>query len=511
MSKLGPLNPNFRTSAQGNRSDESNYFNGNNSTSGFKGNAGASEPKHSFQLNQRLVQGLSSGSLNLTSLGLDKVPDQINVNVNGGITAWLTHYQDSTPSNQQGGWVKDLRSWECYNEETMEVLDCSDNGGLQHVDEGVIESFSNVKKLRFKRCGISSFPFHSLSSPNLLILDLSFNALKGQLRIDGWGETLTALYLQGNHVTCLTVASGMANLNDLDVSSNALTSLEGLDINCGNLMKVNLSRNRGLSSLPNVGAKVRELDASSCGVIGSVALENCPFLTNLNLASNNVTKVEGLNGGIVMLDISDNSLRDVDGMWNVGGIEGGLGITEFRAADNELTSISPSTFLPYALNLTLFDVSNNSLNALPSTLGYLPELKIIKVNGNELRGPYRVTGGGNENARVIKKKLRFLSPPPTTTSPKISSMYLDRDGGEREEGRMRVEEDKRAAREGVSQGILDLSYKEPSHHHKRNNTGSRKGPDIEGVVASIGVTVTDYENDCSYVLGDMVHTLVMRG
>ena len=99
-------------------------------------------------------------------------------------------------------------------------------------------------QLRFKRCGIPSFPFHSLSSPNLLILDLSFNALKGQVRIDGWGETLTTLHLQGNQVTCVTVASGMGNLNDLDVSSNALTDLEGLDVHCANLMKVNFSRNR---------------------------------------------------------------------------------------------------------------------------------------------------------------------------------------------------------------------------------------------------------------------------
>ncbi|GMI21002.1 hypothetical protein TrCOL_g13566 [Triparma columacea] len=493
MSKLGPLNPNFRrdvdsfssTSSNSYINNNSNRNNNNTSSNNTSYNNQHTTKQSSFQLNQRLIQGLSSGSLNLTSLGLQTLPSQINVNANGGLTAWLTNYQNTTPPNQQGAWVKDLRSWECYNEDTIEVLDCSDNGGLRDVDQGIIEGFGAVKKIRFKRCSLPSFPFTSLSSPNLQVLDLSFNSLSGPLHIGSWGSTLTTLHLQGNGFTDVTIEGYTHNLNDLDLGENKIRNIQGLDTQCRNLMKLNLSRNRGLSSLPPFGPSVRTIDCSDCGLVGDLDFSNFTSITKLDISSNNVTSLTGVNWGCLVMNTSNNKLQTIDHAFTPKppGSEY-LSITEIRASSNCIPSLSPATFLPYAIKLSLLDIGNNELTTVPSTIGYLPDLKLITISGNSLRGPYRVSGvGGNKTAMAVKKKLRFLEPPPKVASEVVTDMYIDRDGGESEVQSIKSASDVRLAREGITNGVLDVSA--------NNTEGKRKGvgPDFEGIIKEIGVEV----------------------
>ena len=104
---------------------------------------------------------------------------------------------------------------------------------------------------------------------------------------------------------------------------------------------------------------------------------------------------------------------------------------------------------------------------------------------------------------TIKKKLRFLSPPPSLGFPEIEASYLDRDGGEREEAKYKDSEDKRVARDGVHNGVLNLN--------RTAGGTSALGPDVEGVVREVSIEVEDYENDARYRLGDKVHTVTMEG
>jgi hypothetical protein len=101
-------------------------------------------------------------------------------------------------------FVKDLRAWECYGEETLTSVDGSDNPSLTTIDEIFVDAWSSLLKLRFRRCSLSSFPFHTVSE-NLQMLDLSDNRLQGVMRVDGWGFNLRKLILSSNHLTGLEI------------------------------------------------------------------------------------------------------------------------------------------------------------------------------------------------------------------------------------------------------------------------------------------------------------------
>jgi hypothetical protein len=212
---------------------------------------------------------------------------------------------------------------------------------------------------------------------------------------------------------------------------------------------------------------------------------NFTSLTKLDISSNNVTSLTGVNWGCVVMNISNNKLQTIDDAFSPKppGSEH-LSITEIRASSNCIPSLSPATFLPYAIKLSLLDIGNNELTTVPSTIGYLPDLKLITISGNSLRGPYRVSGvGGNKTAMAVKKKLRFLEPPPKVASEVVTDMYIDRDGGESESQSIKSASDVRLAREGITNGVLDVSA--------NNTEGKRKGvgPDFQGIIKEIGVEV----------------------
>ncbi|GMH88891.1 hypothetical protein TrST_g3664 [Triparma strigata] len=385
-------------------------------------------------LQHKIETARQTGQMNLSALGLTEIPEEA-LDLRAAILV-----------DPGAGEVK---AWECWGEETLTLLDLSDNP-LSIIPDEQLERYQNLKKLRLRRCSLSHFSLAPLTSMFYLsLLDLSDNSIPGPFPLESLPQTLTSLNLNNNKVTDLGYPR-LPQLQTLTASNNMLNGQTPDLSSCQNLSTIDLSKNsvENLNRLPDC---LSNLNMSSNRLGGTLDLLGGGNLSNVDFSQNSLVGVEGIGGRVQVLDVSGNRIESLESLFGVDYRPfSEVKLKEFRARGNKLKLVPAKTF-GGAIELTLLDLSDNDLSDLPSVLGYLPQLTRIGLEGNCLRGnirPSMVT-----DIRALKRSLRFRAEPPVN-NPK----YLQQAGGEEE-----VKEEKKrvavsSARSAVGgNGVLDVS------------------------------------------------------
>ncbi|CAM9648726.1 unnamed protein product [Ectocarpus sp. 13 AM-2016] len=342
-------------------------------------------------LQQLLKQARASGSLNLTSKGLEEVPGQV-FNLLDGVDA-----------------ADGEKFWEACE---LQRLDLSFN----QITElpAAVSNLSVLVSLKLRKNRLSAVPPELFSLESLSLLDLTGNAIR-ELPEEGLCEAvaLKGLLLSGNRLSRLPSSVGsLHGLETLELGDNTIRSLpESID-GLKRLATLTVSNN-GLASLPeSLGGlrSVKLLDLSRNGIeaVPKNGLARLGALTSLDLRENKLTEVPPLpeGGRLAQASCCFNLLTSLDGaaLFSVS-----AGLTELHVQQSNRIGQLPEEIGSLARLKTL-DVSNNDLGELPAALGYLPHLHRLAVDGNPLRTIRRSLLSGG--ASSLKKYLRTRGPCP---------------------------------------------------------------------------------------------------
>jgi len=260
----------------------------------------------------------------------------------------------------------------------LKSFDCSHN--LLDVLPSDWRALSTLRQLRVARNALCTLPEALLSDlPALELLDAGDNQLRCLPPIPAQGCALKTLL----------------------APRNALTKMEQWNIQeCSNLETLSLSDNEQLQILPPLPKLLRALDVEHCSLHH---LEAPQFLETLAAARNELQAVDvgGLqrlkyldlrqNGlgpnyqvpslpALAELFLGHNSLSTFD-------LKPSPALTMVEVASNALKTLPEA--LGRCINLRAIDASNNNLAELPCSLGSLPKLQRLVLDGNPLRSVRR--------------------------------------------------------------------------------------------------------------------------
>ncbi|CAN0443423.1 unnamed protein product, partial [Ectocarpus sp. 12 AP-2014] len=300
-------------------------------------------------LQQLLKQARASGSLNLTSKGLEEVPGQV-FNLLDGVDA-----------------ADGEKFWEACE---LQRLDLSFN----QITElpAAVSNLSVLVSLKLRKNRLSAVPPELFSLESLSLLDLTGNAIR-ELPEKGLcaAVALKGLLLSGNRLSRLPSSVGsLHGLETLELSDNTIRSLpESID-GLKRLATLTVSNN-GLASLPDVETVPKN------------GLARLGALTSLDLRENKLAEVPPLpeGGRLAQVFLGFNLLTSLDG---AALLSVSAGLTELHVQQSNRIGQLPEEIGSLARLKTL-DVSNNDLGELPAALGYLPHLHRLAVDGNPLR------------------------------------------------------------------------------------------------------------------------------
>jgi len=169
---------------------------------------------------------------------------------------------------------------------------------------------------------------------NLVVFDVSFNeitSLKGMSKVS---PTLKEFYVSKNEVTKIEELDHLHELRILELGSNRLRVLEGLQT-MTILQELWLGRNRirtvelcGLKSLVKISLQSNRLTSM-------LGFQECLNLEELYLSHNGISKMEGLSTlvNLKVLDISSNKLTAISGIENLTRLE------DLWLNDNQIASL----------------------------------------------------------------------------------------------------------------------------------------------------------------------------
>ncbi|XP_057697855.1 leucine-rich repeat-containing protein 40 isoform X2 [Corythoichthys intestinalis] len=348
-----------------------------------------SEPSVPYGL---LRAARKSGSLNLTNRNLEEVPASVyRLNVDtpeeargdasfGASDRWWEQ-TDLTKlllsSNRLTRLSEDIRLLPA-----LTTLDLHDNQ-LQTLP-GTLGELQELQQLRLSHNQLTSLPLEVYSLKNLRSLTLQQNLL----------EVLPEELRQ------------MDALTELDISDNRLTELPSGLGHLSRLQKLHLCRNK-LTSLPDslaLLANVKLLDCSGNQLSDVPAcLSQMVALEQLYLRHNKLRQLPPLHApALKELYVGNNQLESVAAeqasSWSV------LSVLELR--DNKIKTLPDE--LAGLSALTRLDLTNNDIGVLPAWLGLLPDLKMLLLEGNPLRGIRRdlLTKGTNEILKYLRGRIK---------------------------------------------------------------------------------------------------------
>uniref|UniRef100_A0A8C6WVK1 Leucine rich repeat containing 40 n=1 Tax=Neogobius melanostomus TaxID=47308 RepID=A0A8C6WVK1_9GOBI len=332
-----------------------------------------------------------SGTLNLSSRGLHEVPQSVyRLNVDPPEEAPSgVSFGDSDRWWEQTDLTKLLLSSNLLIELSEELsllpalttLDLHDNK-LQSLPRAV-GTLQELRQLRLSHNQLSTLPLELFSLPllcsltlqdNLLEslppelgqliglteLDVSSNRLKELPAALGDLRALTTLNMQHNQLSALPDSLGrLANLRVLECSNNQLTDLPSSLVQLTSLEQLFVRQNR-LSALPALPAQsLKELYLADNQIIALPSDQLC---------------------GLALLSC-----------------------LELRG--NKITAL-PEELLPSTL--IRLDLSNNDIRSLPPSLGLLPSLSVLLLEGNPLRGIRRelLTKGTMELLKYLRGRVK---------------------------------------------------------------------------------------------------------
>ncbi|XP_062412276.1 leucine-rich repeat-containing protein 40 isoform X1 [Sardina pilchardus] len=343
--------------------------------------------------NGLLKAARKSGQLNLSGRGLTEVP----------LSVWRLNVDTPEEANQNVSFGADDRWWE---QTDLTKLILSSNK-LDVLSEDV-KLLPALVVLDVHDNQLTSLPKEIGELEQLQRLVLSHNKIK-ELPVELWGLTnLQSLHLQHNQLERLPQEVGqLINLDEIDLSNNQLAEVpDGLG-NLTKLVKLNLSNNKlknlspairnmknlrmldctnnQLESIPPVLAQMESLELLYLRhnrLCSLPELPQCKTLKELHVGNNQIAGIQSEYlkhlGALCVLELRDNKLK---------------------ALPEEVTLLE---------GLERLDLTNNDLASLPCTLGNLPNLKSVSLEGNPLRGIRRdlLTKGTGELLKYLRSRIR---------------------------------------------------------------------------------------------------------
>lgn len=262
----------------------------------------------------------------------------------------------------------------------LTLLDVSNNR-LEEVEHAELARLTGILRLTLANNRLKSLPQDFGSFRSLRVLNLSSN------------------FLDKFPVTLCTLES----LVNLDVSFNAVASLPEEIGDLRSLEKFVMTNNRLAGSLPSTFsrlANLRELDLKFNALTSIDVISELPKLEVLTADHNMISQFVGsfervrslkLNGnpltkfGIVnpvptlkLLNLSDAQLASIDGAFN-----NMVNLERLNLDFNYFVSL-PST-IGNLRRLEHFSIAHNLVGELPPEIGCLTELRILDVRGNNIR------------------------------------------------------------------------------------------------------------------------------
>ncbi|XP_066321215.1 tyrosine-sulfated glycopeptide receptor 1-like [Miscanthus floridulus] len=314
--------------------------------------------------------------------------------------AGLSKDSDLVKSWQEG---TDCCKWEGVTcNENKTVIEVSlQSRGL----EGSITSLGNLTSLKHLNLSYNSLygnlPRELVSSSSIIVLDISFNQISGDLHelpSSTSGQPLKVLNISSNLFTGqFTIATwkGMENLVALNASNNSFTGQIPSHL-CNispNLAILELSHNKLSGSIhPGLGncSKLKVLKAGHNHLSGTLPDElfNATLLEHLSFSSNSLHGIlEGTHiaelTNLVILDLGENNFsgKVPDSIVQLKKLQ------ELHLGYNSMSGELPST-LSNCTNLTNIDLGNNNFSGELTKVNFsnLPNLKILDLRENNFSG-----------------------------------------------------------------------------------------------------------------------------
>ncbi|KAL3667499.1 hypothetical protein V7S43_007720 [Phytophthora oleae] len=302
---------------------------------------------------------------------------------------------------------KDENKWECID---LVKIDLSHNAIPSISDE--IGGLTSVISIKLTKNALQGLPEGFFELQALTYLDLSHNQFEQDLP-ESFSTLvgLKELVLSGNKLSRLPNSIALLeNLEALHIEENRL---EALPERIGNLHKLHVlnAHSNELSTLPssfgalenmqNLDLKKNRLESTGD------ALATLSRVKFLDLRQNKLVIFPVLPGGAALdqVFLGYNTLSTIDEL-SILRVKDSITVLDIR--DNKLAALPANIACLYRLKT--LDVANNDLSDLPPGLGYLKHLNHLIVDGNPLRAIRRsVISAGCES---LKKYLRTRGAPP---------------------------------------------------------------------------------------------------
>ncbi len=223
---------------------------------------------------------------------------------------------------------------------------------------------------------------------NLYILNISgLNIENGLSEISALTK-LEALIANNCNISSLSsggtpVLAGMHNLKLLDLSNNALTSLDTVldaDTAYGRLKEIYLNDNElnSISQLANAPfVQILALSNNNLDSSDISALSTMSYLTYVSLADNSITDISSLSGlkNLTELRLQNNKISDVTALKDM------TAMVSLYLGDNQITNVSK---LEKLTKITTLYLNNNAELENVDVVSGMTGLKVLNVSGDNI-------------------------------------------------------------------------------------------------------------------------------
>ncbi|KAM7046696.1 LOW QUALITY PROTEIN: leucine-rich repeat-containing protein 40 [Acridotheres tristis] len=351
-----------------------------------------------------------SGQLNLAGRGLSHVPEHV----------WRINVDPPEEAQQSLSFGAADRWWE-QTDLTKLILASNKLQGLSE-DVKLLPALST---LDVHDNQLTSLPSALGQLENLQKLDVSHNQLRSLPEELLQLPRLRSLLVQHNQLSQLPEGLGqLLSLEELDVSNNQLTAIPSSFALLVNLVRLNLACNQ-LKELPadlSAMKSLRQLDCTK-NYLETVPpkLATMASLEQLYLRKNKLRSLPEFPSCKLLKELhaGENQIEMLDAE-NLKQLSS-LCVLELR--DNKIKAVPEE--ITVLQKLERLDLANNDISRLPYTLGNLPQLKFLALEGNPLRTIRRdlLQKGTQELLKYLRSKIQDDGPGPGDESP-VTAMTL---------------------------------------------------------------------------------------
>ncbi|NXW17409.1 LRC40 protein, partial [Circaetus pectoralis] len=334
-----------------------------------------------------------SGQLNLSGRSLSEVPQHV----------WRINLDTPEEAHQNLSFGAADRWWE-QTDLTKLILA---SNKLQCLSEDV-KLLPALTVLDVHDNQLTSLPSALGELENLQKLDVSHNKLKSIPEELMQLSHLKSLLLHHNELSHLPDGFGqLVNLEELDLSNNHLTDIPTSFALLINLVRLNLACNQ-LKNLPADISAMRSLRQLDCtkNYLETVPskLATMASLEQLYLRKNKLRSLPEFPSCKLLKELhaGENQIEILNAE-NLKHLNS-LSVLELR--DNKIKSVPDEITL--LQKLERLDLANNDISRLPYTLGNLPQLKFLALEGNPLRTIRRdlLQKGTQELLKYLRSKIQ---------------------------------------------------------------------------------------------------------